>query len=208
MARRFALAATLAVVLAAVVQGTAGLASHSGPVASRIVDRTVVCQMPRIGYPDGTRFMTVSALYGMPPLMFASNGPRFELRVAVSTGPTGRDATGSVALNRRDCADTSLRVPLSARGLRGGPSTRLHRSFTCSVPTKVLMRVRADFKRPTAFSRDRETPWIIRARGQITTSSLAIASLRDRKPFAFASVDGASGKARIFVAPSRCTRTR
>jgi hypothetical protein len=207
MTRRFALAATLAVVLAAVVQETAGLASHSESVASRLIDRTVVCQMPRIGYPDGPRFMTVSALYGIPPLMFASNGPRFELRVAV-TAPTGRDATGSVALNRRDCADTSLRVPLSARGLRGGPSTQLRHSFTCDVPTKVLMRVRADFKRPTAFSRDRETPWMIRARGQITTSSLAIASLQDRKPFAFASVDGASGKARIFVAPSRCTRTR
>lgn len=205
MSRRLGLG--LALVMVVVGQTTAGFASRSQPAASRIVDRTVVCQMPVIGYPDGIRFMTFSALYGVPADMFASNGPNFELRVSVTTGPTGRQPTGSVALNRRDCTDTSLRVPLSARGLTGGPSTRFRHSFTCDVPTKVLMRVRAAFKRPTAFSRDRETPWITRARGEIATGSLAVASLQG-KPLAFASVDGATGKAQIFVAPSRCKRAR
>jgi hypothetical protein len=204
--RRFALAATLAAVIAAVVQGTAGLASYSGQVASRIVDRTVVCQMPRIGYPDGPRFMTVSALIERPALMGASNGPNFEVRVSVSTGPAAHDTTGSVAVNERDCIDTSLRVPLSARGLRGGPASRLGGTFKCGVPTRVLMRVRAEFRRPTTWGRDPQTSFLTRARGRIATAYLAVASLRDRKPLAYAEVNGATGKARIFTTPSRCRR--
>jgi hypothetical protein len=188
-------------VLAALVGATQAVAE---PAASRIVDRTVVCQMPGVGSPDPIRFMTFSALKGDPAIMFASNGPDFETRVSVNTGPTGRLATGSVALNRRDCTGSKLRVPLAAGGLRGGPSTRSRQSFSCDVPTKVLMRIRAAFKRPTAFSRDRETPWLSRARGRIATAQLAITALRGRKPIAFASVNGATGKAQIFIAPSRC----
>ncbi len=71
--------------------------------------------------------------------------------------------------------------------------------------SEVLMRIRAEFRRPTTFTRDRETPWLRRARGRIATAQLAITTLRGRKPIAFASVDGATGKARIFVAPARCT---
>lgn len=206
MTRRFGLAVTLALALGTVGHASSGFASPSAPAASRIVDRTVVCQMPGIGSPDPIRFMTFSALSEDPPIMFAGNGPDIETRISVNTGPTGRLSTGSVALNRRDCTGTNAHVPLAARGLRGGPSTNARKSFECNVPTKVLMRVKARFKRPTAFSRDRETPFVIRARGRITTGSLAIASLQG-KPLAFASVNGATGKAQIFVAPSRCTRT-
>jgi hypothetical protein len=67
------------------------------------------------------------------------------------------------------------------------------------------MRVRANFKRPTGFARDqRFTPSLIFAKGPIATGYLAIATANGRKPLAFASVNDASGKARLFVAPSRC----
>jgi hypothetical protein len=207
MTKRFARAATLAAVAAALVQGAAGLASHSGSAATRLIDRTVVCQMPRIGYPDGPQFMTVGALSERPALMGASNGPNFEVRVSLSTGPTAREPTGSVAVNRRDCIDTSVRVPLSAKGLRGGPASRLGSSFRCDVPTRVLMRVHATFRRPTTWRRDPQTSFLTRARGQITTGYLTVAAIRDRKPLAYAEVNGATGKARILTLPSRCTRT-
>lgn len=199
MARRHGLGIA---VLAALVGATQATAE---PAASRIVDRTVVCQMPGIGSPDPIRFMTFSAMSEDPPIMFAGNGPDFETRISVNTGPTGRLSTGSVAVNRRDCTSTKLHVPLAAAGLRGGRSTPSRQSFSCDVPVQVLMRVRAVFRRPTTFSRDRETPWLRRARGRIATAQLAIATLRRRKPIAFASVDGTTGKARIFVAPTRCT---
>jgi hypothetical protein len=203
---RFALAATFAAVIAGVVLGPAGWASQSGSAASRLVDRTVVCTIPKVGYPDGPRFMTVSALSERPALMGAANGPNFEVRVSVSTGPTARKQTGSVTVNRRDCIDTSVHVPLSARGLRGGPASRLGSSFKCDVPTRVLMRVRATFKRPTTWRPEPQPSFLTRASGQIATGYLAVASLRDRKPLAYAEVNGATGMARIYTLPSRCRR--
>ena len=141
--------------------------------------------------------------------MGASNGPSFQLRASVSTGPYGRQATGSVVLNQEECAETTLRVPLSARGLRGGPAEPRPISYQCDVPTKVLLRVRADFKRPTGFSRDPlSSPSLIFAKGQIATAYLAITTLRGRKPLVFASVNDTTGKARLFVAPSRCRAER
>jgi hypothetical protein len=80
-------------------------------------------------------------------------------------------------------------------------------SYQCDVPTRVLIRVRADFKRPTGFSRDPLSPSLIFARGQIATGYLAIATLRGRKPLAFASVNDATGRARLLVAPSDCSPT-
>jgi len=67
------------------------------------------------------------------------------------------------------------------------------------------MRVRADFKRPTGFSRDPAvTDSLIFAKGQIATGYFAVTTLRGRKPLVFASVNAATGKARLFVAASRC----
>ena len=70
------------------------------------------------------------------------------------------------------------------------------------------MRVRANFKRPTGFARDpRYTASLIFAKGQIARGYLAVTTLRGRKPIAFASVNDATGTARLFVAPSDCSRT-
>jgi hypothetical protein len=127
------------------------------------------------------------------------------VRASVSTGPHGRQVSGSVVLNQEQCAPTTLRIPLSARGLRGGPAEPRPIPYQCDVPTKVLMRVRADFKRPTGFARDPlSSPALIFAKGPIATAYLAITTLRGRKPVAFASVNDTTGKARLFVDPTRC----
>jgi hypothetical protein len=71
------------------------------------------------------------------------------------------------------------------------------------------MRVRANFKRPTGFARDqRFTPALTLAKGSITTAHLAVTTVRGRKPVAFATVNDASGEARLFVARSRCRMER
>ena len=71
------------------------------------------------------------------------------------------------------------------------------------------MRVRADFKRPNGFARDPGyAASLIFAKGQIATGYLAITTLRGREPVAFASANDATGKARLFVAPSRCRAGR
>jgi hypothetical protein len=49
---------------------------------------------------------------------------------------------------------------------------------------------------------------VLVANGRIDAVYLAVATLPGRKPLAFASVNDATGKARIFVARSGCTRAR
>jgi hypothetical protein len=175
--------------------------------ATRVIDHTAVCQMPGVGYPDATRFMTVSALT-RPPWIIVSNGPNYETRVSMRTGPGGRKPTGSLTLHRTQCAPATLRVRFSTKGLRGGGATRLGRSHQCDVPSAVLIRVRATFTRPTGFSRDPLTPSVVRARGMIATGYLAVTTVRGSRPLAFASVNNARGSAHLFVAPSRCRPER
>jgi hypothetical protein len=69
--------------------------------------------------------------------------------------------------------------------------------------------VRANFKRATGFARDPGfAPSLTLAKGPIVTGYLAVTTLRGRKPLAFGSVNAASGKARLFVASSRCRAER
>jgi hypothetical protein len=201
----FAMMAVLALVSAG---GTV-----AGMQASRIVDRTVVCQMPGEGFPDSTRFMSVAAMRGNRrsgafPLMNVGNGPSGQLRALVTTGPVGRYRTGSVVLNRTECATTDLRIPLTAKGLRGGLVKPHSASYRCDVPVRVLIRVRAEFTRPTGFTSDPQSPFAIFARGRIMTAYLAVTTVRGRKPLAFMSVHDATGRARVFISPSSCVRAK
>jgi hypothetical protein len=200
--RRLALVTSLAFFFVA-----ASWAGTEHAASSRLVDRTLVCRMPGVGYPDPSRFMTFSAVNGRSAIVSASNGPDYEVRATIATGPIGRERSGYVALNREACVDTKPPLPLLARRLSGGPVAGFGKTFECDVPTRVLVRVQASFKRPTGFARNRDAPRLIRARGRILSASIAIASL-DRTPIALASADGKTGKTRIFVAPSRCARTQ
>jgi hypothetical protein len=202
----------LAVVVPALEHGQAA------PAASRVIDRTVVCQMPGEGFPDVTRFITVSAAE-RPPAVSVANGPSFESRAAVRTRASGRVPTGAASLNREACVLTAKRVTVSARGLTaapvrfvrvGGRRTALPRSYRCDVPTEVLVRVRARFARPTGWRlRPRHPtipgPAIIEAKGTVETGSLMVATLAG-VPVAYATVNNGRSKAALFVKRSRCSR--
>jgi hypothetical protein len=120
------------------------------------------------------------------------------------TGPVGSAPTGELSLSRTRCRSTKLRVALSGRGLEGGPAEQFGSSYRCDIPAMILLRVRAVFTRPTRLVRSARSPDYLVAKGNITSGSLAVTTLRGRKPIVFASVHDKSGEARIFVAPSRC----
>jgi hypothetical protein len=196
-------------------------ASAVSGAPSRIVDRTLVCRMTGIGYPDSLRYMTVSATpyevtTNTSPSMGASNGSFGYpgAGVGVRTGPAGREnetPTGALGMTRTQtgrCANTRLRMPLSSRGLEGGPTGPDRKWYRCDVPAKVVIRVRAVFKRPTFFRINPRFPDSEEAKGDMTTAYLVVTTLRGRKPIAFMSVHHATGKARIFVAPSRCKQNQ
>jgi hypothetical protein len=215
--RQLALVSSLAVTLTAVAAATASIEAQSPSTASRIIDRTLVCRMTGIGYPDSLRYMTVSATpyeatTNTSPQISASNGTQGipGAGVYVRTGPAGREnetPTGEVSMTRKQtgrCANTRLRVRLSSRGLVGGPTGPDRKWYRCDVPAKVLVRVRAVFTRPTAFTVDQRFRDTENARGIIKTGYIAVTTLSGRKPIAFASAQHATGKARIFVARSGC----
>ena len=208
MKRTLATLATLAVGVPAAASGT------GAEPASRIVDRTVVCQMTGTGFPDQIRVMSVGASsrsqgLNLPPFLSARNGPSGEAGVSagLQTGPSPSHRTGYVLLSASECTSTRLRVLLSSRGLRGGPTAPDRKSYSCDVPARVLIRVRAVFERPTRFSPDPRSPWQLVARGKIATGSLAVATMPGRTPFFFASATHAAGTAEAFAAPSRCSPT-
>jgi hypothetical protein len=201
------LSATKRCIVAAATALTALLVAPVGAGAEsarRVIDYTAVCRMLGEGYPDATRFMTVSAS-ARPPLFSMTNGPSGEVRVFLATGPTGRLRTGSLWVNRTECAPSTVPVRFSTRGLREPHGVRSH---TCDVPTAVLVRVRATFRLPTGFTRDPLMPALARAIGRIATGYLAVATLNGRRPLAYASVDDASRRARLFVSPARCHQER
>jgi len=204
MARAFLIGA---VAIAALVAASPGAGTES---ATRIIDRTLICPMVGVGYPESIRVLYVSAAGFQPAHEYA---PRTSLRngggggpevgAGVQTGP-GPGHSGLAWVNRTGCATTKLRVSLSSKGLKAGATERAE--YGCDVPAKVVIRVRAVFERSTAFTVDPRIPHYTFARGDIATGYVAVATVRGRKPIFFGSVHDATGRARLFVAPSRCTR--
>jgi hypothetical protein len=203
-----------AVAIGSLVAASVGTGAQS---ASRIIDRTLVCKVRGVGYPDSVRSLSVSATpyqatTNTSPQMgagyFAYGYPG--MGVSLRTGPAGREnetPTGELNMTRVQtgrCANTRLRIRLSSRGLEGGATGPDRKWYRCDVPGKVVIRVRAVFERPAFFRINPRFPDSEEAKGNITTAYLAVTTLRGREPLAFASVHHASGKARIFVAPSRC----
>jgi hypothetical protein len=171
--------------------------------ASRIIDRTLVCPMSGVGYPDPARFLDAQAIprlgdssphagvYNAPS---AANGVIADFK----TGPDFGQGSGWVRF--KGCAPSRLRVRLSRRGLRGGP-TALGDRQKCEVPARVLIRLRAVFKRPVTL---RRAEGMLVANGSISTGYLAVATLPRRKPLIFASVSDATATARLFVSRPSC----
>jgi hypothetical protein len=207
--RGFGLALAFVMAIASVGTSFAGIESSASPGASRIIDRTVMCRMAGTGFPDTLRFMDASAPPFDPgsdysPMTTVFNGTGESItRVWVSTGP-GPGPTGELSFPTR-CPTAKLRVALSSRGLRAG-AAEPRAWYRCDVPARVVIRVRGIFRRPTALSRDPRAPESYVARGDISTASLAVITLPGRKPMFFGSVNGATRKARAFIAPSRCAR--
>jgi hypothetical protein len=204
-------AATASLIVALGVPATA-----SGTNAAiRIVDRTLICPIVGLGYPESIRSLEVSARSRQrqyardAPSASVEDTARGEsgslvqvgVRTAAGGGAGPQFMSGGVWLSVPGCTRTRLRVALSARGLRARPADRI--AYRCGVPARVLIRIRAVFKRPTAFSRDLIPSHSI-ARGRISVGYLAVTTVRGRKPIFFGAVNDATGKGRGFIAPSRC----
>lgn len=194
----------------------APVATSAREAAVRIYDRTILCTMVGQGSPDTVRFMIGSAAPFQP-----ADGVTARAGVGnddgsigssvgahLRTGPLGTyERTGFAAITRTTktrCVPAKQRISLASRGLRGGTAELMGTSYRCDVPAQVLIRLRAVFKRPVAFSVDPRARSQMIARADLVTGTIAVATARGLKPILLTSANGSTGKAQIFAAPSSC----
>jgi hypothetical protein len=101
---------------------------------------------------------------------------------------------GTLAVNTRFCKPVSTRIPLTSAGLAGGSAGPLGEAFDCTVPRRVLLRVRAVTESP-GLKRYRQ---FIRMLEPLAQATIAVRAQSGR-PLIYAEVRE-TGKARLFTA--------
>ena len=182
----------------------AGVASGAGS-ASRIVERTLVCNVPgQDAFPDPIRFVSVSAVPkrqnwpGGISAFTVDTKDDADFAAGLVTGPIPRNPTGYVAWSRApQCSRSSGHVPFSSAGLVGW-STLSPKIVKCDTPAKVLIHLRAVFTKPVTIGLDVRTNQVT-AKGNITNGQLVVATLKGKR-LVYAAADGGTGKVKLFSA--------
>ncbi|HJR94801.1 MAG TPA: hypothetical protein VJ807_05145 [Gaiellaceae bacterium] len=181
----------LAIVLAAAAVVPAAGADSS---ASRLVDRTFTCA---VGYLGGVYQTSVESYWSLPPHVVRRTASA-TATTNLEKGFLGGISSSSLYVNKRYCRPTGIRLPLTTKGLQGGPFSEFSTEYDCFTPRRVLFRVRVEFVKPTALrtASPLGVPQL-QALGPATRAELAIGTLKG-KPIAYASIAGT--KARLFTA--------
>ena len=203
--------------LAAVGVAAAALAASSvataGSDAVRVVDRTLECAT---GYHGGARviFLRAQAAYGqgdrldwLAGVYVSTAGqpipsrPNYRPSLAgVNAGwpPPPPLTSGGLGFDTRRCVPSRAKVDLARRGLVGGAASQLGDDYTCVVPRRIVVRVRATFRQPVDLKTARS---LATAEGRIERGEIAITTLAG-KPLVYGEVREA-GAARLFTT-GRC----
>ena len=193
--------AAVGIVVVLVAAGVAG----GGGSASRIVERTLVCNVPgQDAFPDPIRFVSASAVperksFSASISAFTLEGrDEADFAAGLTTGPVPRSPTGYVTWSRApQCSRSSRTIPLASAGLES-LSTQSAKIVKCGAPAKVLIHLRAVFTMPVTIGLDPRTNQVI-AKGNIANGQLVVATLKGKR-LAYASADGATGKVKLFAA--------
>ena len=192
-----------------------GTAADAAPDATRLVDRTLVCNA---GFANGVRSVTVSArsAFGKdgklewlaqatvvtPGALIPSKKNAYLPTLAgVTAGwPSPPPLTsGGMGFSTKRCGGTRAKVALSPRGLGGGAASQLGEEIKCVTPKRVLVRIRSTFTEPITPELDRKGGWY-GANARIEKGQIAVRTLTG-KPLVYAEVSD-SGRARLFTARS------
>jgi hypothetical protein len=201
----------------AVTALAAGSSARADTEAGTILDRTYACA---VFYRGGTYVVEARAHSGTKlhgawaRLPYAGvrsgnfSGGGGNLLVWITAGRPTRDTMidqdydtfevktfGTIGVRRESCRPTSVDVPLSAAGLRGGAAGPLGTEFECDTPKQVVFRLRAV---STSSGRLRAGPDYQSSHVAIREARLAVRTPTG-KPLVYADVQE-GGRARIFVA--------
>ena len=106
---------------------------------------------------------------------------------------------GTLGVNARLCRTSAKRVPLSRKGLSGGPVSAFDDRWDCDGGRRVLIRVRATVQSTARLGSYRG---FLRTTVPVESAKVVVATTAG-KPLSYAEVSE-SGESRLFVAP-RCT---
>ena len=192
--------------------------------APAVIDRTVVCSTAVLGGIYGVRARVHSGIResatGWEQLPFAavSTGGSAGVRNTpelldnslawITAGKPSPSTTldsgwgaspvrssGTLALRTTGCTKTTARVPLTAKGLRGGAAGPFGEEVDCPTPRRVLVRIRATLQ---SSARLQQARGFLRTQVAVRTAQLAVLAQGGRQ-LVYAGVV-ASGKARLFTA--------
>jgi hypothetical protein len=189
--------------LAAVVGGP-DRAEPASAAKVRIVDRTLRCNVP---LDAGIRLVRISGQSGVkdqadPSRWFAIAGVHLTIdngQLALIQAGTPRVETGApqvdatFLLNRQACKPASARIALSPRGLGGGSLNQFVEYYECTMPRRILLRVRAEFRAPATLRSQGGSQF---SEAPLSKGYVAIQSER-AKPLLYTDVVE-SGRARLF----------
>lgn len=185
----------------------------AGSEAVRVVDRTLECTA---GYHGGARvvFLRAQAAYGqgdqlewLAGVYVSTAGqpipskPNYRPSLAgVNAGwpPPPPVASGGLGYETRRCVPSRARVELVRRGLIGGAASQAGDDYTCVVPRRILIRVRATFRQPVSI---KVAGSLATAAGRVERGQIAMRSLAG-KQLVYGEVREA-GAATLFTA-GRC----
>jgi len=197
--------------LAVAVAAAGGLAAGdagSTPAASLVIDRTYKCAgIPYLGrrhlspfaqpgvreFGDKTRWHNLAnaALH---------TGTHYNDSTVLSVGagsPPPAEGTIGLSVNTQISRTRAPRIPLTTRGLQGGPPTPLGDRLHCRAAGRVSIRIRAVFQVPATLRRG---PFGFIATSEHVRRAAIAVRAQNGKPLVFAEVFE-SGRARLFTAP-------
>jgi hypothetical protein len=205
----FALTVGAALLVAGLL--TAGGAAGREAAPSRIIDRSLVCDVTERA---GVRVLELAAQSGgfqeqhpvrleklrtAPASVSLSTGFGFASeKTELVSAAAGQGDAGSVSIGR-SCTSVTRKLPLTSRGLKGGAASRMEARYECVTPARIVVRVRAVFGAPRSLRRDPRSG-SLSAEGTVKASYVAARTLRGR-PLIFASMQQ-SGKTRLFMMAS------
>jgi hypothetical protein len=179
---RAALAASMLVLLACALAASIA----AGTAASRVIDRTFVCQT---GYLGGVYQIEAWASTAGQKQGRARKFSFVSVNTNLPDGFLGGIESNAVWVNRLHCRPTSVKPALSRVGLRGGGIGISEQRVDCFTPRKLLFRVRGEFVRPTALHDVSPFGYPeLRAVGAVRTAELGVTSESGRR-IAYASID-------------------
>lgn len=191
------------------------------PSASQIVDRALLCATNPLG---GVREVEIRGHAGIRkggsgwkqlPFAAVSNGAVGSRLTALDnslawitagrpSGTTTMDTgfnlswphtNGTLALNRRRCRTSPVRIPLTSSGLQGGSAGVFGDAYDCPTTRRVLVRVWAVTEGRSGLHGDAD---FVKTNAPLRAARLAMRTESGR-PLVFAEVLE-SGKARLFTA--------